>query len=64
MPTKYRPRPDRAELLAEADRIRTMSAGPLQDKDSVSLLREDRERRPVAVEAPDRSPRRRPNATL
>ena len=36
-------RPDRTELVAEADRIRAMSAGPLED--SVSLLREDRDRR-------------------
>ncbi|MXY25994.1 MAG: hypothetical protein F4Y45_15935 [Acidobacteria bacterium] len=36
-------KPGRAELVAEADRIRAMSGGPLED--SVSLLREDRERR-------------------
>ena len=36
-------RPDRTELVAEADRIRAMSAGPLED--SVSVLRKDRERR-------------------
>ncbi len=33
-------RPDRAALLAETDRIRAMTAGPLED--SVSLLRQDR----------------------
>ena len=36
-------RPERAELIAEADRIRAMTAGPLED--SVSLLREDRDNR-------------------
>ena len=36
-------RPDRATLIAEADRIRAMTAGPLED--SVSLLRQDRDRR-------------------
>lgn len=36
-------RPDRADLVAEADRIRAMSAGPLED--SVVLLREERARR-------------------
>ena len=36
-------RPGRAALLAEADRIRSMAAGPLTD--SVSLLRADRDSR-------------------
>ena len=36
-------RPDRAELLAETDRIRAMTVGPLED--SVSLLRQDRDSR-------------------
>ena len=36
-------RPGRAALLAEADRIRSMAAGPLTD--SVSLLRADRNSR-------------------
>ena len=36
-------RPDRAELMAETDRIRTMTPGPLVD--SVSLLRQDRDKR-------------------
>lgn len=36
-------RPDRAALLAETDRIRAMTAGPLED--SVSLLRRDRDSR-------------------
>ena len=36
-------RPDRAGLLAETDRIRAMTAGPLED--SVSLLRHDRDSR-------------------
>ena len=36
-------RPDRAALLAEADRIRAMTPGPLED--SVSLLRQDRDGR-------------------
>ena len=36
-------RPDRATLIAETDRIRAMTAGPLAD--SVSLLRQDRDRR-------------------
>ena len=36
-------RPERKELIAEADRIRAMTAGPLAD--SVSLLREDRDGR-------------------
>ncbi len=36
-------RPGRAELVAEADRIRAMTAGPLED--SVSLLRRDRDDR-------------------
>ena len=36
-------RPDRAALIAETDRIRAMTAGPLQD--SVSLLRQDRDSR-------------------
>ena len=36
-------RPDRAELLAEIDRIRAMTVGPLED--SVSLLRRDRDSR-------------------
>ena len=36
-------RPDRTQLMVEADRIRAMSAGPLAD--SVTLLREDRDRR-------------------
>lgn len=35
-------RPERSELIAEADRIRAMTPDPLED--SVSLLREDRER--------------------
>ena len=35
-------RPGRSELLAEADRIRAMAPGPLRD--SVSLLRADRDR--------------------
>ena len=57
MTTEHPPRRDRAELLAEADRIRAMRAGPLED--SVSLLREDRDSRPLAVEVTDRTPRRR-----
>ncbi len=36
-------RPDRAALLAETDRIRAMTPGPLED--SVSLLRQDRDSR-------------------
>ena len=36
-------RPERAELIAEADRIRAMTSGPLED--SVSLLRQDRDSR-------------------
>ena len=36
-------RPDRAALLAETDRIRAMTPGPLED--SVSLLRQDRDTR-------------------
>lgn len=36
-------RPARAELIAEADRIRAMTPGPLED--SVLLLREDRDSR-------------------
>ena len=36
-------RPGRGELIAEADRIRAMTAGPLQD--SVSLLRQARDSR-------------------
>lgn len=36
-------RPDRTELLAEADRIRAMSVGPLED--SVAILRQDRDYR-------------------
>ena len=36
-------RPDRAALIAQTDRIRAMTAGPL--KDSLSLLRHDRDRR-------------------
>ena len=36
-------RPDQAELIAEADGIRSMTPGPL--KDSVVLLREDRDNR-------------------
>ena len=36
-------RPERVALIAEADRIRAMTAGPLED--SVSLLREDRDGR-------------------
>ena len=36
-------RPDRAELIAETDLIRTMTPGPLED--SVSLLRQDRDNR-------------------
>lgn len=36
-------RPDRAELLAQTDRIRAMTAGPLED--SVALLRKDRDSR-------------------
>ncbi len=36
-------RPERSKLIAEADRIRAMTAGPLED--SVSLLREDRDSR-------------------
>ena len=36
-------RPQRAELLAEADRIRAMTPGPLED--SVAILRQDRNRR-------------------
>ena len=35
--------PERAELIAEADRIRAMTTGPLED--SVSLLRRDRDSR-------------------
>ena len=35
--------PERGELIAEADRIRAMTAGPLED--SVSLLRLDRDSR-------------------
>ena len=36
-------RPGRRELIAEADRIRAMTAGPLED--SVSLLRQARDNR-------------------
>ena len=36
-------RPDRTELIAEADRVRAMTPGPLDD--SVPLLREDRDSR-------------------
>ena len=36
-------RPQRRELIAEADRIRAMTIGPLED--SVSILREDRDSR-------------------
>lgn len=36
-------RPDRAALIAETDRIRAMTAGPLEN--SVSLLRQDRDGR-------------------
>lgn len=36
-------RPQRRELMAEADRIRAMTIGPLED--SVSILREDRDSR-------------------
>lgn len=36
-------RPERAALIAEADRIRAMTSGPLED--SVSLLRQDRDSR-------------------
>ena len=36
-------RPERRDLIAEADRIRAMTAGPLED--SVSLLRRDRDNR-------------------
>ena len=36
-------RPDRAALLAETDRIRALTAGPLED--SVALLRQDRDSR-------------------
>ena len=36
-------RPQRRELIAEADRIRAMTTGPLED--SVSILREDRDSR-------------------
>ena len=36
-------RPQRAELIAEADRVRAMTNGPLED--SVSLLRQDRDSR-------------------
>ena len=36
-------RPNRAGLIAETDRIRAMTAGPLED--SVSLLRQDRDSR-------------------
>ena len=36
-------RPDRAELVAAADRIRATSAGPVED--NVVLLREERFRR-------------------
>lgn len=36
-------RPERGDLLAEADRIRAMSPGPLRD--SVDLIREERDRR-------------------
>jgi plasmid stability protein len=36
-------RPERSKLIAEADRIRAMTAGPLED--SLSLLREDRDSR-------------------
>ena len=36
-------RPERAELIAEADRIRAMTAGPLED--SVILIRQDRDSR-------------------
>lgn len=36
-------RPDRSELIAEADRIRAMTPGPLRD--SVALIREERDRR-------------------
>ena len=36
-------RPERSKLIAEADRIRAMTAGPLED--SVSLLRKDRDSR-------------------
>ena len=35
--------PDRHELVAEADRIRAMTPGPLPD--STRLIREDRDRR-------------------
>ena len=35
--------PERAELIAEADRVRAMTAGPLED--SVTLLRQDRDSR-------------------
>ena len=36
-------RPNRTALIAEADRVRTMTPGPLDD--SVPLLREDRDSR-------------------
>ena len=36
-------RPQRAELIAEADRVRSMTPGPLED--SVALLRQDRDSR-------------------
>ena len=36
-------RPDRTELIAEADRVRATTPGPLDD--SVALLREDRDSR-------------------
>ena len=60
MATEHPPPRDRAELLAEADRIRAMSAGPLED--SVSLLRDDRACRPLVVEATAHPPRQRSSA--
>jgi len=39
-----RTRPDRAELVARARRIRSMAPVGVQTTDSVQLIREDRER--------------------
>ena len=36
-------RPKRTELIAQADRVRAMTPGPLED--SVTLLRQDRDSR-------------------
>lgn len=61
MATKFPTRPHRADLLVEADRIRAMSDGPLED--SVSLLREARDSRTLAMELQARSVQRRPNVS-